>query len=110
MVTEADEVDEILKRMALIRRDRHESVRESVAGAEAILDWGRYTWVYPWIALGAAATAAAIAYRLYNAIPPRIVTDAAIQPVQVVQPIEAGPVKEAEPKSWGPAGSPRICC
>jgi ElaB/YqjD/DUF883 family membrane-anchored ribosome-binding protein len=48
--------------MAVIRRERHTNVSESVAGAEAVMDWGRYTWMYPWIAVGAAATAGCMAY------------------------------------------------
>jgi len=48
--------------MAVIRREPHTNVRESVAGAEAVVDWGRYTWSYPWIALGAAAAAGYLIY------------------------------------------------
>jgi hypothetical protein len=56
------DIDEIYNRMAVIRRELHTNVRESVAGAEAIVDWGRYTWTYPWIALGAAAAVGFLAY------------------------------------------------
>jgi hypothetical protein len=62
VVTGSNDVDEIYHRMAVIRRDPHTNVRESVAGAEAVMDWGRYTWTYPWIALGAAAAVAYVAY------------------------------------------------
>lgn len=55
MVTGSNDVDEIYHRMAVIRREHHTNVRESVAGAEAVVDWGRYTWTYPWVASGAAA-------------------------------------------------------
>ena len=55
-------VDEIYNRMAVIRRELHTNVRDSVAGAEAVVDWGRYTWTYPWIALGAAAAAGCLIY------------------------------------------------
>ena len=48
--------------MAVIRRELHTNVSESVAGAEAVVDWGRYTWTYPWIALGAAAAAGYLIY------------------------------------------------
>jgi len=61
----SDEVDEIYHRMAVIRRDRHVEVRESVARIEAIVDWGRYRWTYPWIALGAAA---AVGYFIYTSV------------------------------------------
>jgi len=56
------EVDEIYHRMAMIRRDPHTKVRESVARVEAVVDWGRYTWTYRWIALGAAAAAGYLIY------------------------------------------------
>ena len=62
MVTGSNDVDEIYHRMAVIRREPHTNVRESVAGAEAVVDWGRYTWIYPWIALGAAAAAGYLVY------------------------------------------------
>jgi hypothetical protein len=59
----SNEIDEIYQRMAVIRREHHTNVRESVAGAEAMADWGRYTWTYPWIALGAAV---AVGYSIYT--------------------------------------------
>jgi len=62
VVTGSNDVDEIYHRMAVIRREPHTNVRESVAGAEAVVDWGRYTWSYPWIALGAAAAAGYLIY------------------------------------------------
>ena len=63
MATGSNDVDEIYHRMAVIRRELHTNVRESVAGAEAVVDWGRYTWTYPWIAVVAAAVAG---YLVYN--------------------------------------------
>jgi hypothetical protein len=62
VATGSNDVDEIYQRMAVIRREHHTKVRESVAGAEAMADWGRYTWTYPWIALGAAAAAGYLIY------------------------------------------------
>ena len=62
MATGSNDIDEIYHRMAVIRRELHTNVRESVAGAEAFADWGRYTWTYPWIALGAAAAVGYVVY------------------------------------------------
>ena len=47
-------------------------MRESVAGAEAVVDWGRYTWTYPWIALGAAA---AVGYLVYTSGHQKVTAD-----------------------------------
>ncbi len=69
VVTGSNDVDEIYHQMAAIRRERHEHVSESVAGAEAVIDWGRYTWMYPWIALGAAA---AVGYLVYTGRHPKV--------------------------------------
>ena len=60
--------------MAVIRRELHTNVRESVAGAEAVVDWGRYTWTYPWIALGAAA---AVGYLVYTSGHQKVTADTA---------------------------------
>ncbi|MGC8643618.1 MAG: hypothetical protein ACP5XB_27485 [Isosphaeraceae bacterium] len=62
MATGPNDIDEIFHRMAVIRRELHTNVRESVAGAEAFADWGRFTWTYPWIALGAAAAVGYVVY------------------------------------------------
>lgn len=74
MATASNDVDEIYHRMAVIRRELHTNVRESVAGAEAFVDWGRYTWTYPWIALGVAA---AVGYLVYTGSHPRVTADIA---------------------------------
>jgi hypothetical protein len=62
VATGPSDIDQIYYRMAVIRRELHTNVRESVAGAEAVVDWGRYTWMYPWIAISAAAAAGYLIY------------------------------------------------
>src|SRR5208282_548766 len=74
VATGSNDVDEIYHRMAVIRRELHMNVRESVAGAEAVVDWGRYTWTYPWIALGAAA---AVGYMVYTSGHQKVTADTA---------------------------------
>jgi len=74
VATGSNDVDEIYQRMAVIRRELHTNVRESVAGAEAVVDWGRYTWSYPWIALGAAA---AVGFLVYTSGHQKVTADTA---------------------------------
>jgi ElaB/YqjD/DUF883 family membrane-anchored ribosome-binding protein len=51
---DTNDVDEIRRRMALIRHELHEDVREVVATAEAATDWRYYVSRYPWVSLGTA--------------------------------------------------------
>jgi len=52
--TVPNEVDEVRRQMAQIRRELHEDVREVVATAEAAADWRRYLTAYPWLSVGTA--------------------------------------------------------
>jgi hypothetical protein len=54
VATATNDPDEIRRKMALIRRELHEDVREVVASAEAVTDWRRYFRKYPWVSVGAA--------------------------------------------------------
>ena len=98
MITESNDVQEIYRRMAVIRRELHTNVSESVAGAEAVVDWGRYTWTYPWIALGAAAGAG---YLLYNSRHQPAKADAATSPggTATGEPVTSAGATTREP-SW----------
>jgi hypothetical protein len=49
-----DQIDDIRRRMARIRRELHEDVKTVVAGAEAAFDWKRYVRLYPWACAGSA--------------------------------------------------------
>ncbi len=55
----AAEITDIQRRMAQIRRELHEEVREAVKGAQSLTDWRSQVKNHPWIALG---TAAAVGY------------------------------------------------
>jgi hypothetical protein len=50
-----NEIDEIRKSMARIRRDLHEDVRGVVESAEAVTDWRHWIRDYPWASMAAAA-------------------------------------------------------
>ncbi len=97
MATGSNDVEEIYDRMAVIRRERHTNVSESVAGAEAFMDWGRYTWTYPWIGFGAAAAAGLL---VYTGSHPRA-TAAPAWPADPAESIE--PVAGAAPEGRRPS-------
>ncbi len=54
MAIATNESDEIRRKMALIRRELHQDVREVVASAEAVADWRRYLRMFPWATVGVA--------------------------------------------------------
>src|SRR5438270_6788130 len=54
VATATNDIDEIRRQMAQIRRELHEDVQEVVAGAGAVFDWRRYIRSYPWAAVGVA--------------------------------------------------------
>jgi hypothetical protein len=57
VATVSNEVDEIRREMAGIRRDLHKDVKEVVETAGAVTDWRRYITTFPWVSLGAAFAA-----------------------------------------------------
>jgi len=76
VATVPNDVDEIRRQMAAIRRAMHEDVKEVVAEAEAATDWRRYIMAYPWVSLGVAV---AIGYLI---VPKRHKTAEAIKATQ----------------------------
>jgi hypothetical protein len=50
-----NDVDEIRRRMAQIRRELHQDVKGVVANAELATDWKHYVRQYPWTALAVAS-------------------------------------------------------
>jgi len=98
VVTASNDVDEIYHRMAVIRREPHTNVRESVAGAEAVVDWGRYTWTYPWIALGAAA---AVGYLIFTSGHQKVTAETAslADRAEAGEPV-AGVSAKGQERSW----------
>ncbi len=83
MATASNEIDEIRRRMAEIRRELHQDVREVVASAEAVTDWRRYIRMYPWGALGAAFTVGyLIVPNRHRTVPPDVATQADVAEVR----------------------------
>jgi len=53
--TLTEEINDVQRRMAQIRRDLHAEVQEAVKGAQSWTDWRSLVRNHPWAALGAAA-------------------------------------------------------
>jgi len=98
--TPAD-ITEIQRRMAQIRHELHEDVREAVKGAQELTDWRSQVRNRPWMALGAAAALGyVIVPRRHPAPAPAIV---AVAPAAAVPPTPApAPLRK---KRWGLIGS-----
>jgi hypothetical protein len=93
------DIIEIQRRMAQIRRELHEDVREAVKGAQSLTDWRSQVRSHPWMALGAAAALGyLIVPKRHPAPAPAIV---AVAPAAAV-PSTAAPEKK---KRWGLIGS-----
>jgi hypothetical protein len=93
VATASSEIDDIRRKMALIRRELHEDVKGVVAEAEEVADWRHYIRMYPW-----ASVAAALAIGFF-VVPKRRKT---VKPEQVAQAVmaelpRAPQVVEAEP-------------
>jgi len=101
-VTGSDEVDAIYLRMSEIRRDRRPNVRESVAGAEAIINWGRYVRAYPWVAMGAAAAIGCLLYAAFQRRSPAKTASGA-ERAKVFEPL--GETAATEPERSNPGTS-----
>ena len=97
--TATNESDEIRRKMAQIRRDLHEDVREVVAGAEAATNWRRYVRAYPWASVGIAA---AVGFLAVPRVSRSLIRDTALKADvaevrdQLKQVQEAGPVAKEE--------------
>ncbi len=100
------EIEEIQRRMAQVRHELHEEVREAVKGAQSLTDWRSQVRNHPWLALGAAAVVGyLIVPRRRREPAPAIVAvapAAAAAGQAVVQALPAAPEKK---RRWGLIGS-----
>ena len=103
--TPTEEMTEIQRRMAQVRHELHEEVREAVQGAQSLTDWRSQVRNHPWLALGAAA---AVGYLI---VPRRrqdpAPTIVAVGPHAASLGASAEPVAPAATKKrrWGLIGS-----
>jgi len=107
VATATAEIDDIRRRMAQIRRELHEDVEEVVAGAEAVADWRRYVRMYPWAAVGIAATLGyLIVPKRRRSVPRDVARKADLAEVREVieQARESEPEKKKRSKSLIGAG------
>jgi len=95
--TSPADIAEIQRRMAQIRHELHEDVREAVQGAQSLTDWRGQVRSHPWLALGAAT---AVGYFLVPRRQPAPSIVALTAPAATPAVVEA-PRK----KRWGLIGS-----
>ena len=100
VATATNEADEIRRRMAQIRRELHEDVREVVAGAEAVTDWHRYIRMYPWASVGVAfAVGYLIVPKRRRSVPRDIATQADVSRIrEAVEEVKPRVVREEKPR------------
>ena len=89
MATATNEVDEIRRKMAWVRRELREGVLGVVESAEAVTDWKHYIRDYPWATV---ALAAAVGFMV---VPKRRKT---VKPAEVARAVvaEIQPAMQAE--------------
>ena len=100
----AAEISEIQRRMAQVRHELHEEVREAVQGAQSLTDWRSHVRHHPWLALGAAA---AVGYlivprRRHEPAPTIVAVTPHAASAALPSPAAAEPKKK---KRWGLIGS-----
>src|SRR5579875_3878803 len=94
------DIGEIQRRMAQIRRELHEDVREAVKGAQSLTDWRSQVRNHPWLALGAATL---VGYLIVPKRHPAPAIVAVAPPAPIAAAIEAP--KAEKKKRWGLLGS-----
>jgi hypothetical protein len=105
VATATNEAEAIQRRMAEIRRELHENVREVVASAEAVTDWRRYIRMYPWVALvAAAAVGYVLVPRRRKAVPVTLATESDVAKVRETAGEAAETVKKERKKGLLAAG------
>jgi hypothetical protein len=96
------EITDIQRRMAQIRRELHENVRDAVEGAQSLTDWRSHVRHHPWLTLGAAAVVGYLIVPKRREQPaPAIVAVAPAAAPAISQAVKAEPKK----KRWGIIGS-----
>lgn len=110
MASATNEIEEIRKGMARIRRELHEDVKDVVESAEAVTDWKHYIRDYPWASMGlAVAIGFVLVPKRRKTVKPAEVAQAVaaqIQPaVQAAQAAAAAPAPEPKKKGRGLIGA-----
>ncbi len=108
MATATDDIDDIRRRMAKIRRELHEDVRDVVESAEAVTDWKHYIRDYPWASVGlAAAVGFFLVPKRRKSVKPAEVARAVVAQIQpTVEAVQAAaPPPEPRKKGRGLIGA-----
>ena len=100
------EIQEIQRRMALVRHDMDQDVREAVKGAQSLTDWRSLVRSHPWLSL---ATAAATGYlfvpRRQTEAPAVVAMGVPATGHKAVAPTHVNLVSAPREKKWGLIGT-----
>jgi hypothetical protein len=99
----ATEITEIQRRMAQVRHELHEEVREAVKGAQSLTDWRSHVRHHPWLALGAAAAVGYLIVPRRRQEPGPTIVAVAPQAAGATVPVPAAAAPKK--KRWGLIGS-----
>jgi len=103
----AAEINEIQRRMAQVRHDLHEDVREAVKGAQSLTDWRSQVGSHPWLALGAAAVLgyAIVPRRRRPELPAVVALGPPSTAMSAVAPAAVSPSSPPSKGGWGIVGA-----
>ncbi len=100
------EVIEIQRRMAQVRHELHEDVREAVKGAQSLTDWRSQVRNHPWLALGAAAALGYLLVPKRRIEPAPTIVSVGPHPTAVTTAAAATMAEQPQTrKRWGLIGS-----
>src|SRR5260370_19340933 len=103
MITErptiTEEITDIQRRMAQIRRDMHHEVQGAVRGAQSLTDWRSLLGSHPWLSLGLAAALGYLIVPRRRSLPRAIVT-AGPPPDPVTPPVTTHETDLQRSSSW----------
>ncbi len=103
-LTTTVEINDIQRRMALVRHEMHHDVREAVKGARSLTDWRSLVQTHPWLTLAAAAATGYLIVPKRRSEPPATVM-VGVPTTPPASPTSVNLASAPREKSWSLIGS-----